>query len=112
MLQNRPFDTLASNRVGTVADDYANVMTCGGSQAVRHCVGIRVHASSDVLKVDDEKVNPVKHGGRWFSRIAVQRINWDIESWMMSVTGFDHVVLNVGIKPMLGTEQGDERCIR
>ena len=62
--EHRPFDRVAADRIGTIADDHLDAVLLRRHQAVRHRVDVGVDARADVLQIDDEQVDAARASRR------------------------------------------------
>jgi hypothetical protein len=102
--QHRPFDVDAANRVRPVADDRLDAVLAASRQAIRHRVDVGVDAGADVLKIDDEGVEPLQHGGRRLACLAVERIDRHASQVVARVRRLDHVLLEIRPEAVLRPE--------
>ena len=78
-------------------------------EAVGHRVNVGVDARADVLQVDDEKVEARQHRGGRLTRLAIERVDRDVEDRVADMVGLDHVVLDVRAEPVLRSEHRRQR---
>ena len=109
VLEDGAFDLHAANRVGPVADDHLEPVSLRRTQAVGHRVDEGVDAGTDVLQVDDQRVEPRQHFGGRLARLTVKRVDRHAPPPVFGVRGLDHVVLEVGPKPVLRAEYRGQR---
>jgi len=106
--EERSLDVVATNRIRPVADDNADAVSRRGAHAVGHRVDERIDAGTDILQVHDQDVPLPQHLRGRLARLAVERVDRDPASAIVTVRRLDHVVLDVGSKPVLRAEQRHE----
>ena len=104
--QHRPFHLRPADRIGPIAHDRLDAVPRGRLQAVRHRVDVGINAHADVLQIDHQHVHFAQHGRGRLARFAVQGVDRDAAHGVFRVPRFDHVVLHVRSKPVLGSEDG------
>ena len=108
-VERRPFDLEAVDRIGTIEHDHRDLALGRLLHHVRHRRHVGVEARADVLQVDDERVEPVEHGGGRPPRIAVERVDGQTRSFRPSRTG--HVRVEHAADAVLRAEQRDQRHV-
>ena len=98
-------DIVSVDRIWTVADDDSLAIFCGRAHAAGHRVYERVDAASDVLQIDDERIDVRNHFLGRLADLAVERIDHDAGPRIADVRSLDHVVLNVPADAVLRTEK-------
>ncbi len=92
-VQQMPFDSDASNRIGAIQHDDANSPLAAFFEAIQQRPDKRVDSGADILQIHHKRVDVAEHLGGRTTRIAVQAVDGEFSSLVERVIRFDHVRL-------------------
>ena len=102
--QRGTLDLGPADRVRPIAHDDRDTVPGRGAHAVGHGVDVGIDPGADILEVNHQNIQSLKHFWRRLACIAIQRIDRHPPRRIVPVRRFDHVVLHVGAKAVLRAE--------
>ena len=100
------FGRSAIDRIRPIQDNHVGAVLLAGPQAKIKGPDKSVVTGADILQIDQENIEIAQHFRGWLPMFAVQAINRNMETRMLVTLPFDHVVLSLAKKTVLGAEQG------
>ena len=76
-VQQGTLDANTPERVRSIQHDEADLRIRGRLHGELHCADIGIKTDTDVLNVEDERIDPLEHLGRGCARIAVEAVHGD-----------------------------------
>ena len=106
VVEHRSRNGYAVDRVGAIEDDEALAVLGRGQHRIPHRRDVGVKARSDVLDVEDERVEPLEHRGGWPAMFAVQADDRDAGRGVEAVV--DNGDVELAARAVLRAEEPDE----